>query len=205
MAVQIRRATLANPSTGVQHRLYTVPTGKVAILRTLFQGYNNTPINQEMGITVNGAGFFWQQTVPTWESKIWPLSTVLTAGQYVNAQHSELGMYTMLQYAEMDAQEGANLWQHHFIGVAANTWTEVAVPAGKRVRVREVVVCNHADTSDWSVYISSLGHFVKLHAKPRVGNVFGVDMTANAGEMIGTYTPAGPSGHVFLSGVIEDA
>lgn len=204
MAVRIFRRQAANPAVNVNVDIYQVPAGKRAIVRSIFQGYDGGVVDASMGVYARGVGMFWDQKVSQFDSRIWPCSTVLDAGETIGAYHTQAGMYTMVQIAELDQRDAENLWRLQFnsVGAAAQTYT---VPAGKRVRVREVILANHGDTADYSVYIASIGHLVKHHAVARVGNVFGMDMSVNAGETIGAVVPVGPAGHVFLSGVIEDA
>lgn len=202
MAVTIRRANASNIPANTRTRLYTVPAGKVAILRTLTQG-NDNGFAVRMGAEVNGAGWLWYPTVAAGGARVWPLSSVLYEGQYVNVEHNNGASYSMLQYAEMDrATEGRNLWQLHHLSVNGTTASYV-VPAGKRVRVREVIACPHDASNNFSSFISGIGHFWK--GTITESTVLGTDMSVNAGETIGSTAGTASAFHMFYSGVIEDA
>lgn len=203
MAAIVRRVNASGIAANTRTRLYTVPAGKVAVLRTLTQGNDNTTAIT-MGAEVNGAGFLWSNTVAGSSAMHWPLGTVLYEGQYMNVEHNAGSAYSMLQYVEMDrATEGRNLWQWHAVNIHSATAT-YTVPAGKRVRVREVVVCPHStvNSNQMSIYINSIGHFLKGSYS---NTVLGTDMSVNPGEIIGASAAATYGTHVFLSGVIEDA
>lgn len=203
MAVVIKRVQVADTaSLNSNVRLYTLPAGKRAIVRSIYQGYDGGVVDASMSVAFNGAGFLWDQKVSNQDHRVWPMSTVLVAGNYLDVSHSQRGMYTMAQIVEMDEADFANPAQVHIIS-ASGSGSAYTVPAGKRFRIRELVVTNHGDRSDVSVYITGQGHLAKIEAQPRVGNVIGMNMVASAGEQIG-HTVSGPAVHYWLSGVLED-
>lgn len=207
MAATVRRVNASNIAAATRTLFYTVPTGKVAVVRTITQS-NDAGALSVMGVTINGAGFLWDSRVANGvdSCKVWPLSTVLTAGQTLHAEHSQGSCYTMAQVVEMDATlEGRNLWQFHANTVNTGTKT-YTVPAGKRVRVREAVLCPHSASGSANIYIGSTGHLVKTALAANENVVVSLDMSINAGESLGCAgTSNGSSVHAFLSGVIEDA
>lgn len=203
MTAIVRRATRTSPAANTRLNLYTVPTGKSAVLRTLTMAHDLGSTTQ-MGAELNGAGFLWSVQVPQIDSKVWPLSTVMTAGQTINIESAGVSTYYLLQYVEMDATaEGVNLWTHYASNVQAATVT-YTVPAGKRVRVREMVICPHGSSSgSFSSAISGQGYLARgLFAGQNI--VIGMDMSVNAGEVISSSAVTATT-HIFYSGVIEDA
>lgn len=210
MSFQVRRLGAATAPAATRTRLYTVPAGKVALITGLHLGKDLTS-NGRMGVTLGNAtdgdlGFIWDATMTgAFSSRQYPLSTVLQAGEYINIENSETACFTAIQGAEFDATDTSAglLFRTTFISVqtSAGTYT---VPAGKRFRVREVVICQHNTQSDVSVYIANIGHFIKVRALAGEPVVVKSDISVNAGETI-TAGATGGTVHVFFSGIMEDA
>ncbi len=202
MALRVRRlGNASNIAANTRTRLYAVPAGKRALLRGVHFGNDNGGAIR-MGITLNGAGFVWQPEVVGSGSLVVPLATVLNPGDAIDAEHTATNAYTMLQGVEFDDPRPELLRIDALnLGGGATYYT---VPAGKRLRVREVVVCPHNNTPNISTYIGGIGHFVKAAPIDTKGIVLACDLSANAGEQIGAASTIAPT-HAFYSGVLEDA
>lgn len=205
MAVRVRTHFVAYPAANARTRLYTVPAGKKAILRTLTYSNDNGSAVL-MGTTINGAGFLWQETVQGGDnSKTFQLATVLTAGQYVDVESNAGATNYLLQVAELDERDApeAQTIYHDQIGVSLKTYSP---PAGKRFRIREIVVSPHNGAGfNVNLYIGGIGYLLRTTTKADPNNiVINTDMTVNAGESLGS-TANGGTIHAWYSGVLEDA
>lgn len=198
---------LVRPSSsafGSFQPLYTCPGNKRAILRSIFQGSDGPVVDAEMGVLIRGVGFIYSQKVSQFDSRAWPLRTVLNPGDTLTVTHTQGGQYTMAEVVELDAaKEGAQLWGLTMTSVTTEQlWT---VPTGKRLIVKEVVIANHADSANYNVYVSGLYHLVKAGPQPRVAIVQALDVVLKAGESIGGVSSGGPAPHFHFSGYLEDA
>lgn len=201
MAHRIRRlGVVANPAANTRTRLYTVPAGKAALLRTVSFG-GATGSASLMGITINGFGFVWQPPVPASGSLIVPLGTYLTAGDYVDAENTTTDGYTLLQGVEFDTPPPSLARP---VVVTVTSGAVYTVPAGKRLRVRDVTLCPHNGTGiKVDVTINGVGYLFRGDVPP-AGLVIGHDMTVNAGEVISAQRNQGTV-NLFITGLLEDA
>lgn len=207
MTTIVRRAHRANPAANTRTHLYTVPTGKKAILRTLTYATENTVAGGViMGTTISGNGFIWTEKITdTYSSKTFQLSTVLHAGHVVDVEANATVCYFMLEYAEMDEREGGelNLVFHDQIGLSPKTYT---VPAGKRFRIKEIVVSPHGNTgADISLNIQNQGYLLRARPNSSGDNiVIATDISVNPGEVVESGASGGTF-HAWYSGILEDA
>lgn len=211
MSVNIRRYGAVNPPRDTTTTILTVPTGQVGILRSIHQGSNGS---SDMGVLLFGLGFIWKPPVDTTNGKLYGLSTVMPAGTTLAANHGAgtVDAYTAANVALLDVnREGRDLWSlvrgdigNTATGGGGNTSSFYIVPAGKRLRVREVVICAHGNVSNVSVYISGIVHLLKTTTKANTAAIFGMDMSAGPGETLG-WSSSVVNVHLFMSGVLEDA
>lgn len=213
MTAQVKAVRL-NAVAGTRHRLLDVPAGKKIILRSITYSTNNgTP--PLMGLTINGAGFIWDEggnvsnpTITSADSKTFQLATVLNPGEYLEAQANLSDCYFTLGYVEMDAtREGANLhkvYLSNFSASGAGTQT-YTVPAGKRFRVRELHCAQHSTSGNVNIYIGGIGYLYRRNLTAHKNEVVHTDISVNAGEGLGAAADAGMVVHLFASGVLEDA
>lgn len=203
MSAKKQRLGLAsNIAAATRTRIYTVPAGKVAILSTVTQGSDNGP--QNMGLTINGFGWLWQPNITgTFANRVWPMSTVLNAGEYIEVEHSAAGGYTAVFGVELDARDAPQAYRTSFFNLTS-TAQNLVIPAGKRLRIREVVICPHGGSGTANIYISGIGYLVRSRLAANEPEVHRTDMLAFAGETLGA-SGSGTTLHAFISGEMLDA
>lgn len=216
MSFRVRRlaaihyTVAANTDQGI----YTVPAGKVAVLRGITIGNNNgSAVNA--GILNGGAGYLWDMPLPAAGQAAGspaaalhlPVRSVLHAGNSLAARMSISGqVYVTVEGAEFDAPPGnPELYRLDIHNVAVGGSTSPAIPAGKRYRMREIVIANHSTNADVNISIHNIVLLHREHLQAaKGGRILQVDVTLNPGEQIFASTSGTPV-HVFTSGTLEDA
>lgn len=204
MALIVRRFNVSNPAANTRTRLYTVPTGKKAILRTLTYSSDSGTSGVILGTTIDANGFIWSERIDdSYSSKTFQLCTVMNAGQYMDCEANSTNCYFVLQVAEMDEADGANLVNVPHLAIT--TTKSYVVPSGKRLRLREQVISPHgAGGLNISTAISSNGYVLRATTVANNSIVNQLDLSVNPGETLASHATSGTV-HAWYSGVLEDA
>lgn len=204
MAVLIRRLGAAsNIAANTSTTIYTVPTGRAAMLRSLhFGGTTDITFTVELVLGSLIIPFLSPTLVKGASGLALPLSTVLKSGDSVRVIHSATGGYTMLQGAEFDFSPPT--LHRESVTDVGTTLVSLATPAGLRFRIREVIIAYAATGGIASLAINNVGYVVRRTMVANENLIAGVDMSVNPGESLGYSVSAGTA-HFYLSGVREDA
>lgn len=205
--MRLVRASAAGLAIGTRQTIYTVPAGKMAILRTVTQAFDGAAGGgaQWMGLLLNNVGFLWVNVMTDPQvSKTWNMGTVLYPGDTLSVEHQENSGYTMCLLDELDVRDGPTIQRVNLLDVGTSQ-KAYAVPAGKRFRIREVVFSPHNQGCQLNLYIGGIGYIARRTIAGNAPEVHHVDLLALPNESIGAVsTPVTPL-NVWLSGELIDA
>lgn len=204
MAAVIKRlGGVSAPASDTLTRIYEVPAGRAAIVRTVSVS-NDNATTARVGVLLNKAGWLFDLQVTQADSRLFPLSTVLLPGDvieyqvFANSPTTYLGVHgvefdyvppTLVKFSLLSLETSAKSF---------------VVPVGKKLRLREIIVCPHGGNGTVNISTRNLNHLVKATMQANTPLVVGMDVVVNAGEEI-LASATGTLTHAFFSGVLEDA